>query len=440
MKHYFLKLPYTLKYLLINFHGYKLVKQRYNSQFHHNLKVYIEHDYTDSFGFNHQAFQAQIAQHPYYKDFINQSIEDFPIINKAYIKAHFDDVVDSAHIHTYLHTSGTTGSGLTYPVSKEFLEHQWAIFWKFRHIHGLTLKSWWANIIGKTLFDIHQKEPPFWLTSHPTKQLIISSYHLKATTFESYMDAIQQKDIQWLHAYPSVLNTFANLIMEHGLIEKAKAMKLSIITTSSEKLLDYQKARISEVFGCPIRQLYGLVEGVANIFECEEGTLHIDESYSYVELIPLQEGESDEYKIVGTSYHNPALPLIRYDTGDTCRLYEDDFQCPCGRKSRIVKEILGREEDYLILSDGTQIGRLSSVFKSSLHIKEAQIYQNQPGVATFRVVKDHQYTINDEKELIRQIKEKLGKDFEYEICYYNQLPKGKKGKLQLVINEMKTNA
>ena len=46
-----------------------------------------------------------------------------------------------------------------------------------------------------------------------------------------------------------------------------------MITTSSEKLFNYQKDNIENIFGCEIRELYGLAEGVVNIFECEKGTL-----------------------------------------------------------------------------------------------------------------------------------------------------------------------
>ncbi len=439
MKRYFLNLPVFVKFILINLYGLKVSRERYTTNFHRYLNHYMNMDKYEKHTFNPILFNEQIKDHPYYKKFIDKPITAFHIIDMQYIKEKYDSLLDKKYYYTMLHTSGTTGSGLSYPVSKSFLEHQWAIFWKFRKIHGLTLKTWWANIVGQTLFKIEQKKPPFWIKSYPTRQLLMSSYHMRKDTFEFYMDAIEKEGIRWLHGYPSVLNEFANLIKEHGLTAKAKKMNLQIITTSSEKLLDYQKETINAVFGCPVRQLYGLVEGVANIFECEKGTLHIDETYSYVELIPVDNGNENEYKIVGTSYHNPAFPLVRYDTGDTCILYEHKFACSCGRKSRIIKEILGREEDYLILSDGTKIGRLSPLFKSSLNIKEAQIYQNKPGMAEFRIVKNEKFGAMDEEELIRQIKEKLGNEFNYEMVYCDKLPKTAKGKLRLVINEIKTS-
>ncbi len=338
----------------------------------------------------------------------------------------------------YLHTSGTTGSGLAFPVSKQFLINQWAVFWRYRAIHNQTQNTWMANIVSKTMFEANQAKPPYWVKTFPSKQLLLSLYHIRRDTVEVYMDTIIANDIHWLHAYPSVLNNFANLVRENNLLLKAKQMNLKIILTSSEKLFDYQKQNIKNTFDCDIRESYGLVEGVANIFECEKGTLHINESFSYVELLPI-ESSNDEYKILGTSYYNSAFPLIRYETGDTCKLYPDGFKCGCGRKSRVIKEILGRNDDYLVLSNGTKVGRVSSIFTSSLAIKEAQIYQSQIGLAQFRIVKGKNYSEKDEQILKNQIAERLGKDFIFEIVYMENIPKTKSGKLKLVINEIEVN-
>lgn len=438
MKRIFFKLPYFLKFFLVNVYAYFLSKKRYPKEFDNVLRNYLERDYEEEFLFDQKKFNEQIIENNFYKDNIDTPIENFPISNKQFIKNHYEEIINKKETSMYLHTSGTTGSGLTFPVSKQFMIHQWAAFWKFRIIHNLTKNSWMANMTGQTMFKAEQSKPPYWVKSYPTKQLLLSSYHIRSDSVGSYLEAIKRNNIHWLHAYPSVLNNLANLIKENDLISEVEDLGLKIITTSSEKLFDYQKENIKNVFGCEIRELYGLVEGVVNIFECEKGSLHIDEDYSYVELIP-SDSDKNEYKIIGTSYYNKAFPLIRYDTNDTCILYENNFNCPCGRKSRVVKEILGRVDDYLVLSNGTKIGRLSPLFKSSLAIKEAQIYQNKIGSAQFRVVKDKNYSDKDEQTLKEQIIEKLGEDFIFEIVYVDNIIKTKSGKLRLVVNEVNEN-
>ena len=436
MKKYFLRAPYFIKFFIVNSYGLILRKKRYNKNFYQYFEFYKKNDKNEVFSFNTKSFEKQIENNKFYKaDY--KTIEKYPIINKQIIKENYSEIINKDNIYDYLYTSGTSGSGLKFPVSKEFINHQWAIFWKFRMLHGITLDTWCANIISQTLFEIEQDKSPYWIKSYPTHQLLLSQYHIRKDTVKLYLDEIHKNGIIWLHAFPSVLNLLANLIKDMGLLSEAKALHLKIITTSSEKLFEHQKKNIEDVFDCHVREFYGQVEGVANIFECENGTLHIDESYSYVEL--LSSTNADEYKIVGTSYHNKAFPLVRYDTGDTCILYPDSFKCKCGRKSRVVKEILGRDDDYLVLQNGTKIGRISSIFKSMWAVKEAQIIQEKVGSAEFRIVKDTTYTSKDEEKLKEQIIERLGVDFKFKIIYLEQLQRTKSGKLKFVINKVHKN-
>lgn len=411
--------------------GYSFMQQRtkITKGFHKALAYYHKVDYEEKKSFQHSKFQEQIKNNTFYT---KQNITEYPISNKNFIKDNYAQIINESEIKSYLYTSGTTGSGLKFPISLEFNDHQLAVFWKFRNLHGLTLNSWCAYIIGQSIFDIDSKKPPFWIASYPSKQLLFSQYHLNENSVELYLNKLISSKIEWLHAYPSVLNNLCNLIKENHLEARVQELNIKVITTSSEKLFDYQKQNIESLLKCPIRELYGLTEGVVNIFECEKGSLHIDESYSYVELLP-KEG-TNEYKIIGTSYHNKAFPLVRYDTGDTCLLHDSDFSCSCHRKSRIVKEILGRDEDYLILNDGTKIGRLDHIFKNMTEVKEAQIFQEEQGEATFKIVQGEEFTEKSEMKLNKQIRDKLGTSFQYTINYLEKIPRTKRGKLKFVIS------
>lgn len=431
MKRIFQKLPYSLKFILVNIYSFILVRRRLTKGFYKALKYYHEVDYVEKFKFNNELFLWQLESKNTHD---GKDIAEYKIIDKQHIKEQYNSIINKNYIKSYLHTSGTTGSGLRFPVSQEFIDHQWAIFWKFRNIHGLSLDTWCAYIIGQTIFDIDSKKGPFWLKSFFTKQLLFSQYHLNEESVEVYLTEILNNKIKWVHAYPSVLNNLANLIINQNLHELTKKLNLNVITTSSEKLFDYQRKNIETVFGCKVRELYGLTEGVVNIFECEAGTLHVDESYSYVEFI--RKNNSSEYEIVGTSYHNKAFPLVRYNTGDTCLLYDDSYECSCGRKSRTVKEILGRDEDYLILKDGTKIGRLDHIFKDMIEVDEAQIFQKEKGKAFFKIVKGKNYNNKSESRLISEIREKLGKDFIFHFEYLTSIPKTKRGKLKFVVSEV----
>ncbi|MGE5431537.1 MAG: hypothetical protein ACM3QX_10720 [Syntrophomonadaceae bacterium] len=435
MNKLYFSLPYPFQYIITNLFGLTIKYGRFNKEFYKALEKYMEADREDKCGLNIEKIVEIAKNSRFYsikdeKDFFNS-----PVMTKSMIKDNYDKIINPEYVHKYNHTSGTTGSGLNYPVSKEFVNNHWAIYWKSRYLFNLTTNTWCAYIIGRNVLNTERKRPPYWIKCYPVHQYLFSNAHLNINTVELYLKEIKKSRIYWMHGFPSSLNYLAGLIKDKKLQSLARELNLKIITTSSETLYGFQKKNIEEIFGCQVRQLYGQTEGVANIFECEEGTLHIDESFSYVEFERV-ENSCEDYKIIGTTYINKAFPLIRYDTGDTVKLYNDNFVCKCGRKSRVVKEIIGREQDYLILDDGTKIGGSGFFFKKIINVKRAQILQKKKGEATFYIVKTPDYTAEEENMLKEEIENRLGKNFRYTLQYTDELIRLKNGKMKFVINEI----
>lgn len=180
------------------------------------------------------------------------------------------------------------------------------------------------------------------------------------------------------------------------------------------------------------RQHYGMAEGVANISECEYGRLHVDEDFSQVEFLPT--GETGLYRIIGTNWTNPATAFIRYDAGDRARI--SGAGCPCGRSSRVVDSIDGRAEDYLILPDGTRLGRLDHIFKDMTRVQEAQIIQDTPAAMTLRVVRALDWTTDDERELLAAARSRVGDQIRIELDYPSRIERTASGKLRLVVSRV----
>jgi phenylacetate-CoA ligase len=195
-----------------------------------------------------------------------------------------------------------------------------------------------------------------------------------------------------------------------------------------------QKAVIGKAFGVAPRQHYGMAEGTANISECESGRLHVDEDFAAVEFL-AQDG-MDSCKVVGTSFLNPATAFLRYEVGDRVRVGVES-RCPCGRPGRLVEAIDGRLEDYVVRRDGSMVGRLDHVFKDLVNIREAQIWQAEPGKVQIRVVRGAAYTRGDEDRLRMEMVKRLGAETEVGVEHWESLPRGKGGKLRFVVSELK---
>ena len=140
---------------------------------------------------------------------------------------------------------------------------------------------------------------------------MFSGYHLGAHTARAYLDCIIASKARWIHGYPSLIALLASYAIEFGY-----HLQINWVTLGAESVLPQQAKVIEEAFGVRPLQHYGMTEAVANVSECPNGRLHVDEDFSVVEFVPADNGA---FRILGTNFTNPAFPLLRYDVGDFCK-------------------------------------------------------------------------------------------------------------------------
>ncbi|MCP9451547.1 MAG: hypothetical protein NNA23_02570 [Nitrospira sp.] len=449
----YLRLPITCQNLAIRFEGWRVRRRRYGRGYAEAEAAVLSHE-----GFSPEelaryrkerlaAHLRAAAQTPFWQDrFARYGVDPYtqdpfvavsrlPLLTKEDVKAEIEALRNPSSATAELlpvHTSGTTGSGLVFVQTRTMEQVTWATWWRYRGWHGIDRNDWCAYFGGRSIVPLAQHDPPYWRWNHPGRQLLFSAYHLGSDTAKDYARALCEAKIEWIHGYPSVLALLAVFIIEQQL----PLPKVRIITVGAENLLPFQKSIITKAFGAPVVQHYGQAEGVANISQCPEGRLHVDEDYAGVEFVPL-EGLQGSYRIVGTNWHNPAFPLLRYDTGDIAFIDHRDG-CPCGRLGRVVRAIDGRQEDYVVLPNGARIGRLDHVFKDMMNIREAQIVQRHSGEIIVRVVRGDYYKATDEQMLIRELRKRLGQDIAISIQYTESIQRSRSGKLRLVVREQPT--
>jgi phenylacetate-CoA ligase len=322
-----------------------------------------------------------------------------------------------------VHTSGTTGTGLHLLTCREAVRRQWATFWRFCGRHGIPFLAPCALFAGRSVVPAAQQEPPYWRFSRPTRQLVFSAYHMRRETLDAYVGELRRRRIPWLHGYPSTISLVAAHLLEHGL---DLGYDIRWVTVSSETLLPHQARTIERAFGVRPRQHYSNTEGVAAISECELGGLHVDEDFAAVELVE----QGTLTRLVGTSLWNPCLPLLRYETGDHV---SRRGPCPCGRPGRVVAGVDGRIEGYVVLRDGSRVGRMDHVFKDMVNVREAQIVQTEPGAIVLRIVRGERFAAEDERRLLAEVRKRLGDRAAVSIEYPERLERTAGGKLRFVV-------
>ena len=357
-------------------------------------------------------------------------LDDFPIINKSYVRAHYKDFISSSYTgHTLcVHTSGTTGTSLVVPQSTGFEQRQWAVWWRYRQELGIKYGTWYGWFgCGEMIVPIRQDGPPYWRTDFAGHRVMFGTYHLNIGNVELYVAEISRRGLIWLHGNASRLRYLSRLIAEKNL---PPVRSVKFVTTASENLSPMVVTEIQRAFpNALVRNHYGMTEGVANFSQTIDGNWRIDDDFAHVELIPIDKSHPERCRIVGTNFSNPVFPLIRYDIGDVAIV---KWQ---GNKP-IVLGIEGRINECITLDNGMLVNSLLSydIFGEAHNVREAQVRVLNGHAIELVIVKANSYSKSDEWEILRTARKFLKDDISVTFRYADTIPRSLSGKFQAIVN------
>jgi phenylacetate-CoA ligase len=365
-----------------------------------------------------------------------RSLEDLngcPLLEKRELQEHMAQMA-SRRIppsrRLYITTGGSTGvpvgfylhRGISRPKEQAFLEAMWR---RAGYFDGARL----AVIRGHVTSS---KSKGRIISYDATRDwLMLSSYHLAEERLGEYLEAIEKFKPDMLHVYPSAALQLAEYL------ETAKQtwrQPLRAVLCGSEQLTLPQKRLLERTFNCRVFRWYGHSERAVLAGEGRESELfYFWPQYGYVEFGPPDAEGLRE--VIGTSFHNLAMPLVRYRTGDYVRLAEDkkrDFPWPA------VSEIAGRGQEFLISARGRRISLTAFNMHDAVfdNLYAVQFYQDTRGVVEFRYVPGLQFHRSRLTEIQKRIVRKLGDDFRIELRQVKEVEKTARGKHRWLVSKL----
>lgn len=364
-----------------------------------------------------------------------------PILKKEDIHSHWKEIIresTSLSALTKIHTSGTTGKSLTFYKPNEAIQFQWAVWWRHRARFGCKLGDLHVNFTGKPATPLSQMHPPYWRYNRAIRQYNINMHHVTRDKIFDIVKFLNSISPRFYSGYPSIMGEVARLAVEQELELQSKA-KPVVIFAGAENTLSWQKQVLEEWTGAKVTDQYGFSEGCGNASKCEYDNYHEDFEFSFLECIDaetLHDG-STRGKLICTGLANPDMPFIRYAVGDVGIFAPDNFNCPCGRKSKVIFSIDGRIEDFILTPEGRRIMRFDYLFKDSHYVREAQVCQYKEGSITVKVVRRQGYSIRDDEEIRRQVTNWISPSLQVDIEYVESLDREPNGKLRAVKSFLK---
>lgn len=160
---------------------------------------------------------------------------------------------------------------------------------------------------------------------------------------------LKQQAPGYLLSYPSNVRALARYFAERrealpGLLE---------VRTFGEVLEPAVRALCREVWGVPVVDGYSSQEVGYIALQCpEQEVYHVQAEGLLVEVLDAAGrpcGPGQVGRVVVTTLHNFATPLLRYALGDYAQV---GGPCPCGRGLPVLTRILGRQRNMLMLPNG----------------------------------------------------------------------------------------
>lgn len=233
-----------------------------------------------------------------------------------------------------------------------------------------------------------------------------------------------------LYSYPTLLRILSTML-------DSNKPKINRIISTGELLTEKNRKDIESAFECPVYNHYGSMECNRIAWECEkkEG-IHMDIDSLAIEFVKENQhvdyGEKGE--IFLTNLHNYSFPLIRYHQGDFAVKIED--RCSCGRTLPLIKELLGRDNDFLFLDKDSRISPIPidvalSEFSSILQYKLIQRNLNKFDLL---LVQSKNFTDSTKDRINHDLSRLLrNPDIKINFKLVDKIPRSSGGKLRSIV-------
>ncbi|HEC80918.1 MAG TPA: phenylacetate--CoA ligase family protein [Thermoplasmatales archaeon] len=211
-----------------------------------------------------------------------------------------------------------------------------------------------------------------------------------------------------------------------------------VMGSSGNTLDKYLRALIEEAFDTRLFEAYGATESGPIAFECRNRKLHLNDDLVYTEFINNGKTVHDEPgNIVVTKLYGDGTPVIRY-TGINDVVAPSTDKCSCGLGGGLIKKVYGRDNWYLVFSDGRIMlpSAVSEIFSRVVYefktrmIRQFEVNQQTVNKLEVKIVIDKRLSDGvSTADVFSMIKsgfhEKVGSDLDVKIKEVDRIESGR---------------
>jgi phenylacetate-CoA ligase len=370
---------------------------------------------------------------PYYRDLKGSRLDGFPIIKKTTIQENFDSF-KSLDFETEslfrVSTSGSTGVPF-------FLYHN-TLKRKRNTSDVLYFMGQTGYRIGNALLELevwrgHNRRSRL-------RNLLQNTYQFDVTKLDddkikSFLKKVGDTPGQInMLGFSSAFESICQYMDKHDIFYEKD--NVAGITANSEYLNGYTRETLRKRFCTQVYSRYSNEEIGILAHQTEESgdNFVLNWGSYYFEILdmktdaPAEKGELG--RIVVTDLFNYSMPIIRYDTGDV-GMFAPEYP-----DNRFLSAVEGRKMDLVTDTRGTVLSSfvVYTLFYPYYHLLN-QYQFIQEGAKEYTIKLNAKEGFNEERELIKAVKNHFGQDAGVRIQYVDEIPALASGKRRKVVNK-----
>jgi len=380
------------------------------------------------------------------RDLTPERIQQLPILTRIEIQNAGEGIKSEAppaHGPTYeIETSGTTGRAVKL-LGNDVTRRFWQVYtlrdhlWHRRDFMGRHAAIRWAKR-GFGMPPGLQKKG--W--GMPTDEILETGesmfLNIIADT-RTQAEWLMRHEPDYLITHPSQALALAEYFPQHGL----QLTRLRQVRTVGETVSPKTRAACRAAWGVAVIDGYSCEEAGYLAIQCPDHEhYHVQAENVYLEVVdeagrPCAPGETG--RVLITSLHNFATPLIRYEVGDYAEI---GTPCTCGRGLPVLTKILGRTRNRLVLPGGETrfpyLGEREDRIKITTAVRKFQYVQHTETDIEIKMVVTEPLTAEQETRLKALIAHDLGYPFNLTLTYHDDIPAGARGKYEEFVSKVAT--
>ena len=256
------------------------------------------------------------------------------------------------------------------------------------------------------------------------------------SSLEEQAEWLERINPRYLLSYPSVFKALAHHFQIHG----RTVPNLRELRSFGEILEPDCRAACQAAWRVPVVDMYSSQEVGYVTLQCPETENHHVQSESVLVEVLDDAGDAcapgEIGRVVVSTLHNFAMPLLRYEIGDFAEVGES---CPCGRGLPVLKRILGRQRNLLTFPTGERRWPLFAEAGRPEDLPpffQFQIIQRSLDEVDVFVVRHAPFTAPEETIVKRYIQQTLGHPFIITLRVVAEIPRSVTGKFEDFISHV----